>query len=573
MKPIKLYISFVFLLIIFSCNDDEENFSGTGTVNFSLEQLQEVENATSALAINIGVDNFNHAGGTISVAISGATYGTDYETSSGSDNFTLTIGEGGLITSFSIQPIDNDAIEANKELTITLTDATGALILGENTTLSFTILEDDDPLVAVIAFENAALTIQENVASATTIFIPFDQETTEGGTITIEATGDAVLGTDYTITGQTTTTFTLPVSSNATNVSFEITAIDNTVFEADKSVVFTITETTGGLTIGNIPQLTVSIENDDSPPNPLIDFDAANTLTYNEDTGTITLNFELSNTTTSDAAVELTTSGTTDANDFNFGGSNANPYSFTIPSGSSAGSVAITITDDAVVEMDETLTLTITNVSGGLDAGVNLQQQTLTITDNDAMAFSYVEDFESGTDLATLGFENILNGQTVDPTKIISLITSNGNFSDVNNVNGTSNNGLNMFYNAGSGTTTTELLDNVLVSPIMNASGNMEVIIDNSYAFFNQNSGTVTYYWSQTYNGSGTFNEADWTVMGTETAANMNGEGFGNNTYKQQQYNINPSANFYIAIRVSQTMDASSYRTRWRFDNLKVNSL
>ena len=175
--------------------------------------------------------------------------------------------------------------------------------------------------------------------------------------------------------------------------------------------------------------------------------------------------------------------------------------------------------------------------------------------------------------MATLGFENILNGQTVDPTKVISLITSNGNFADVNDFNNSSNNGLNMFYNAGNGTTVTELLDNVLVSPLMNASGNMEVIIDNSYAFFNQNSSTITYYWSQTYDGSGTFTEADWNVMGTETAANMNGEGFGNNDFKQQQYNINPTGNFYIAIRVSQTMDASNYRTRWRFDNLKVNSL
>jgi hypothetical protein len=60
--------------------------------------------------------------------------------------------------------------------------------------------------------------------------------------------------------------------------------------------------------------------------------------------------------------------------------------------------------------------------------------------------------------------------------------------------------------------------------------------------------------------------------MGTETAANMDSEGFGNNVFKRQVFNINPSANFYIAIRVSQTIDATNYRTRWRFDNLKVNS-
>ncbi len=572
MKTKFLLYSILAIVFIFSCEDDDENLNGTGIVNFTLEELVEVENATIPLNINLGIDTFNHSGGTVDISISGADYGTDYETSSGSSNFSIEIEQGSLASSFSLTPIDNETIDGNLNLTITIISVTGALTLGESTTLQFTILDDDNPLIAIVDFENETGTIQENNPTNYIVNIPFNQVSTDGGTITIAASGNAILGTDYTVISQSASPFTVTVPAGATSASFEITAIDNTVFEADKIATFTITEVTGGVATGVTTATTITIENDDSPPNPIIDFNASNALSYNEDAGTVTLNFNLSGTTTVDATVELTTSGTADTSDFNFGGSNS-PYSFVIPAGSTTGSVAITIVDDTAQESDETIIIDITNVTGGLDAGVTLQQQTVTITDNDAVVFNYVEDFESGTNLVTLGFENILNGQTVDPTKIISLITNAGNFSDVNDVNGTSDNGLNMFHNAGNGTTVTELLDNVLVSPVMMASGNMEVIIDNAYAFKNQNSATVTYYYSETYNGSGTFTESEWTVMGTETAANMDGEGFGNNTYKQQQYNITTSGNFYLAIRVSQTVDAASYRTRWRFDNLKVNSL
>ncbi|WP_452224009.1 hypothetical protein [Lacinutrix chionoecetis] len=560
------------VFIILSCNDDDENLNGAGTVSFTLDQLIEVENATQPLNVNLGIDNFNHGGGTVDVSISGADYGVAYETSTGNANFTITIQPGSLANSFGLTPVDNDTIDGNLNLTITLTNATGSLVLGENSTLQFTILDDDDPLVAIVDFENATGTIQEDDTTNYLINIPFNQASTEGGTITITASGDAVLGTDYSVVGQNASPFTITVPAGATAASFEITAIDNTVFEANKTAVFSIIEVTGGLTTGVTTATTITIENDDSPPNPVIDFSSSNTLTYTEADGTITLNFDISNTTTADATVELTATGTADDSDFNFGGSNS-PYSFIIPSGSSAGSVSLTIVDDASQEADETIVLSITNVTGGLDAGVNIQQQTLTITDNDAVVFNYVEDFESGSDLATLGFENILNGQTVDPTKVIELITSAGNFTDVNDFTMPSDNGLNIFYNAGSGTTVTELLDNVLVSPLMNATGNFEVIIDNAYAFKNQNTATITYYYSETYNGSGTFTESEWTVMGTETVANMDADGFGNNDYKQQNFNITTTADFYVAVRISQTIDGTNYRTRWRFDNLKINSL
>ncbi|APY08227.1 hypothetical protein BWZ20_07890 [Winogradskyella sp. J14-2] len=578
MKLKPLLFSMLFLVCILACEDDDENTNGTGVINFSLIELVEVENATSSLTLNIGIDNFNHSGGIIDVSITGGNYGVDYETSQGSSNFALEVEPQSLVSTFSINPIDDDVIEDDVVLIITITAASGALELGEQTTLTFTILDNDNPLIAMVGFENETDQIEEDSSNPLTINIPFNQATTDGGTISVSSSGDAAFGTDYSINGQIVSNFDITVPTGATSASFEVVAINNGDFEADKSVIFELTEVSGGLSLGAVTQTTVTIINDDSPPNPVIDFSAGNTLVYDESAGTVTLNFDLSDATTADATVELTATGTADSNDYTFQGVASSPYSFTILAGSTSASITLDIEDDADTEVDETIVLDITNVTGGLDAGLDLQQQTLTITDNDAVVFNYTETFESndGTDTYltdVLQFESFsLSTQTLPDTEVLSLITNAGSFTDVNDVSGTSDNGLNIFYNAQSNAAGNGQLDNVLITPILQGSGLMDVTVDGAYAFKNQNPASITFYWSQAYDGSGTFNESDWTIMGTETVANMDGEGFGNNDYKRQEFTIDPSADFYVAIRVTGTVTDDDYRLRWRFDNISVNS-
>ena len=570
MKTEFLLCSMFAFLLFFSCDEDEENLNGTGTVNFTIEELLEVENATIPLNIKLGIDSFNHKGGTVDISISGADYGVDYETSSGSADFSLIVASGSLVTSFSLTPIDNDIIDGNLNLTITIVTTTGALALGENTTLQFTILDDDDPLIALVDFESATGVLQENDATNYLINIPFNQATTDGGTITIAASGDAVLDTDYTVVSQSETPFTLTVPAGALSASFEITAIDNAVFEANKTAVFTITEVTGGLATGVTTETAISIQNDDMPPNPVIDFDITNTLTLNEDVGTVSLNFVLSGATSADTTIELTTSGDADASDFKFSGSNVNPYSFVIPSGSTSASVAVTIVDDSDVETTETIVIDITSVSGGLDAGVNLQQQTLTITDNDNVAFNYVETFETTSDLPSIGFEVFaLATQDLPTSKIFKYNKNAGKYADVNDAAQDSDSGLVLFYsNAQNGNGT---IDNVVITPEMQVTGNVDISVDIAYTQLPQfNNAVVTFYYSETYNTTGTWNESDWTSIGSETAQDLENEGVSVGDYKRKIMSISPSSNFYIAVRANQVIDDTFWKTQWRLDNFKV---
>ena len=572
MKLNYLFLSLFIFALTVSCEEDDQELNGTGIVNFTLDDLVEVENTTSPLNVNIGIDSYNHSGGTIEVSISGADYGTDYTTSEESASFSLDVAPQNLISTFSIIPIDNEAIEGNKVLTITLTGVSGALQLGESTTMTFTILENDDPLIALVGFENNALQIQENDSNSTLINIPFSQASTNGGTISVVSSGNAIYGTDFTVTGQTAGNFDVTVPAGATSASFSIQPIDNTVFQANKTVVFTIDEVSGGLSTGVVTQTTVTIVNDDVPTNPVVDFNTSNTLSYNEDAGTITLNFTLSSTTSSDATIVLTASGTaTNLDDYNFSGSTSNPYSLVIPSGSSSGSVSIDIVDDSAVESDETIVLAITSVTGGLDAGLNTQQQTITISDNDgATAFNSVETFETVSDLTTIGYEAfILPSQDLPDNKKFKYDMNAGKYSDVDDVTQTSDSGLVLFYNTtqnGNGT-----IDNVVVTNAMEVYGDVTVSIDLTYNQAPQfNNAVVTFYYSESYNGSGTWNESNWTVMGTETAQGMSDEGFSVGDYKRKVMPITPSSNFYIAVRVNQIIDDTFSKTQWRLDNFKV---
>ena len=564
--------------LAFSCSEDDDSSNGTAVASFGYtEPLMEIESATQKLTIDIGFDTARHASGTVEVSISGAEYGTDYETSAGASTFTLEIDENDLLANFSIIPIDNEEIDDDKILTIELTNASGGIQIGEANTVSLTILDDEDPLIATANFENSELSINENNEDALLVNIAFDQPSTNGGSLTINSSGDAVLGTDYSIVGQSESTFIMEIEPGATSAVIEVMPLNNEEFAADKMVVLEMTEASGGIEIGSDAQTNITIINDDESQIPYIDFSTA-TSTVNENDGTITVDLVLTQAAQSQGSVTIAITG--DAvlgQDYTIEGTTNNPYQLTIPTGVTQVPLAIELINNSEVGFTKTIGLELTSATTPIELGVSQLQHTITLEDDDFTPLNYVEDFEAydGSNdylITVLGYENVLITQSIDAGQIIDVIENTGSFSDLSDVSQSSDHGLNIFYNSSNEGNPEGVLDNALISPQFQSLGQIDISIDVAYAFKNQNNAMVTFYYSETYDGSGIFNDADWTVMGTENVTNMDGEGFGNNAYKRKQMSINASAPFYIAIRVNQTIDSNFYRTRWRFDNIQLEN-
>lgn len=454
-----LLIFFFGFICFCSCSSDEEA-NGIGQVSFKVDNLVEVENATIPLAINVNIDNPYHGGGTLNIGVSGGAYGTDFETSAGSSDFMIDVAPNVLLSTFSISPINDELIEDDLLLTVTITAASGNLQLGEQTSFTLTIIDDEKPQEPVaIGFAEATNSVSEGEGTKI-ISIYFSEMLNTDAMVSVEidAQTTATIGSDFAINGQTLGSVVIPLLAGSTEATFDLELIDDMDEEDLESIVFTL------------------------------------------------------------------------------------------------------VNSSAVVQVEEA-------------------QTTISIIDNDGgvAPIDYLETFESndGTDTYlndVLGFENILINQTVDAESTIGLITSATNFADPTDPTLTSDNGLNIFYNTDQDPSLNGELDNLVISPQMVGAGLVTLNIDVAYAFKNQNNASVTFYWTEIYDGSGTFDEGDWNVMDTETAAEMDAEGFGNNMYKREEFNINPTQPFYIAVRVQQTVDDDFYRTRWRFDNWKVSN-
>lgn len=581
-------LSFYFMLtltliaLVFSSCKEDEPVDITGVVSFAKDALEEIEGATTPLPVNMAIENAGHAGGSIDVEITGGEWGVDYETNTDSSVFTLDVAANSLSTSFTILPIDDEDIEEDLELTITLKAASGSLKLGSKTSMTFTILDNDEPTISMIQFRDGSYSLAEESTTPLVVPVRFDKASTEGGTITVESSGSAVYGTDYSVDGASSETFTLTVAPGDTSASFSVNAIDNSDFAEDKDVLFVLKEVTGGLKIIGQDSTTVTIVNDDAPIIPVVDFGSSIADSLDEDAGIISIPLIFSSALGSAATVDVTVDGASTAtlgDDYLLDGGSSAPLTLNFASGATDATFELSITDDMDVDVNETIVLVLGNPTGDLNLGVDKTKITVVIKDNDqsTVTIDYLETFESNTGAgnwldSALQFERIVHMQTIDTSKKITLNNVAGKFADPADPTMTSDNGLTLFYNSNQDSTLYGEIDNMVITPQLNGTGMIDVGVDLAYALKNNNLALVTFLWSETYTGNGTFNPSDWNVLATETALFMDGEGFGNNAFKRESYSINATQPFYLAVRIQQTVDMTAYRTLWRIDNFRAKS-
>ncbi|MBK8396633.1 MAG: hypothetical protein IPL26_15540 [Leptospiraceae bacterium] len=370
--------------------------------------------ATTAVTIPVTLSGAYSQTVTVGYSVTGGTAtdaGTDFTLAAG----TLTFVAGDTSEDINLAIVNDTISESSETITITLASPTVAT-LGTNTTHTYTILDNDTPDVI---FSSAS----SNGSEATTsVNIPVTLSFSSANTVTVDysVTGGTATdaGTDFTLAAGTLT-FVAGDTSENINIAINNDALD----EINETIVLTITNSTNAV-LGATTSHTYTINDDDPTPSLSI-----NNVTVTEgNSGTINANFTvtLSAASSQTVTVDYATSNATATAGSDYTAITASTLTFN--PGETTKPVAVVVTGDALHEVDETFSVTLSNVSA--TATIGTATGTGTITNDDAIPSlsinnATVTEGNSGTVNANFTVTlSAASGQTVTVDYATSNVTA-----------------------------------------------------------------------------------------------------------------------------------------------------
>gem|GEM_PF-839400 len=243
-----------------------------------------------------------------------------------------------------------------------------------------------------VNFSSAAGAASEGVG-ATVVTMNIFPATPIAGSITVAFTDGPgmVYGVDYTIPLPATvvgTDITIPVAAGATTATFTLNVVDDALNEANETIAYLITGTTGGISLGAATNYVQTIIDNDGPPQ--VNF---TTTTFTNVEGSIpalvtfTINIAPTPTTGGNITIQVTNGpGIVYGAGNDYLSTSGGLGTFVVPYAAGATSVTFTATviNDLVVESTEQITFTLMSVTGGPGATVGTTNTAiLFIGDND----------------------------------------------------------------------------------------------------------------------------------------------------------------------------------------------
>ena len=305
-----------------------------------------------ASTVTVSVDKTFETAQTIALAATGGTAaGTDYTLSSSS----VTLAAGDTAVTAVVTAVDDNDEENDETVVVTASHDSNAV-----GSVTVTIAANDTPTWSLVA---DPATVAEGQASTVTVSVDKTFETAQ--TIALAATGGTAAGTDYTLPSSSVT-----LAAGASEVSVSVTAVDDSVFEGDETVVVTASHDASA--VGSV---TVTIAANDTPTWSVV-ADPATVAEGQASTVTVSVDktFETAQT------IALAATGTAAGTDYTLS------PSVTLDAGDSEVSVSVTAVDDSVFEGDETVVVTASHDSSAVGSA------TFTIEANDTPTWSVVAD-------------------------------------------------------------------------------------------------------------------------------------------------------------------------------------
>ena len=350
-------------------------------------------------AFRISLDKANNTGDTITVnyTMTGvATNGTDYATVDG----TAEIADGNTFVDVLIDVLPDSIVEETESVTITLNtltlpshvDASKISIDTSNDEVSLDITDNDSALVSIAATDPAAAETGTNAGEFT---ITLSNQSSTATTVNYTVSGTSTDGTDFPSIGSS-----IVIPANTLSVTLAVDDIvDDSIVEANETVIVTLASVSGDPDIGvdgGANAATVTITDNDSA---LVSI-AANDSSADEnglDAGQFTITQTLESSTDTTVTYLVTGSATPGADYTALTGTAV------IPAGNTSVTVDVSVLQDTILEANETVIVTLTNVNGDPDITLDTDTADLTATvtiDSDDLATIVVSDiFDQEADL------------------------------------------------------------------------------------------------------------------------------------------------------------------------------
>ncbi|WP_281226885.1 Calx-beta domain-containing protein [Flavobacterium aquiphilum] len=360
-----------------SANTTNTTSTGTATINdndatptLSISNPTVVEGANAVFTVSLDVASSVDT--VVNVTTTSGTAGTSDYTSV---TTTVTIPAGQTSVTVSVPTTDDVIDEPSENFTLTGT-VTSANTTNMTSTGTATINDNDaTPTLSisnptVVEGANAVFTVSLDVASSVDTVV---NVTTTSGTA----------GTsDYT---SVTTTVTIPAGQTSVTVSVPTT--DDVIDEPSEN--FTLTGTvTSANTTNTTTTGTATINDNDATPTASIVASIANASEPSTN-GQFTVT--LTNPISTDTKVTYTVTGTA---------TNGTDYAMitntvTIPANSLSTTIPVTVTDDSILEGNETVIITLNTTDNGVT--VNTTSATVTIGDNEVASVIQANPDEVGS--------------------------------------------------------------------------------------------------------------------------------------------------------------------------------
>ena len=272
------------------------------TVIFNTGSSTSDEGTTANVEVRLDGD-LHESAVVVSFTVGGtAVAGTDY--TSPVTSVTIPAGMRSAMITFNIDA-DQRYEGADETVVLTLTSATGDVTLGATSVHTVTIM--DAETAPTVIFNTGSSMVAEG--DSANVEVRLDGDLHESAVVvSFTVGGTAVAGVDFT-SPVPMDSVTIPAGDRSATITFAITS-DSSYEGADETVVLTLTSATGDVTVGTPSVHTVTITDNDVPPDAVvIGFDPV-PYSVDENDGLVVLTVKLlSGTLTETVVVNYETMG------------------------------------------------------------------------------------------------------------------------------------------------------------------------------------------------------------------------------------------------------------------------